>query len=287
MIQRNLQPRGLLAEFADALWYYDGYTAPHALERVLPDGATQLIVHLRGDPLRVFDRAGKPKSISGPLVTGPRARYSLVDVAQQGSLMGIHFRPGSAASLLGVPATALYDTDVPLEALWGASALTLQARIVETQTPEARLHLLASALLTRAARSPEPNATMLHTARLLDAPSAAPAIADVAASVGLSHRHFIARFREAVGLSPKTYARVRRFQAAVRSAAHGKPVPWAQLAAQVGYYDQAHLAHDFREFAGFAPSHYLPRRSDYHNHVPEDAKLVNFLQDTHEPIERD
>jgi AraC-like DNA-binding protein len=271
MIQRMYQLHPRLADFVDTVWYYDGYAPPHRLERVLPDGSMQLIIHLRGEPLRVYGREDAPHEVQGPLVCGPRARYSLVDTAQQGALVGIHFRPGGAAPLLGVPAGELRDTDVPLEALWGAGAWELQQQIVEAPTPEARLRLLEATLLARleSARALDPVVTY---AVLAFAPALRGAsVAAVAAATSLSHRHFISVFREAIGLTPKTYCRVARFQAALRAIARGEQVKWAVLAAACGYYDQAHLVHDFRAFSGLAPSGYLARRGEHRNHIPMDA----------------
>jgi AraC-like DNA-binding protein len=268
MIQRMYQPAPPLATIVDAVWYYDGYAPPHRLEHVLPDGSMQLIIHLRGEPLRVYDRDGAPRLVHGPLVCGPRARYCLVDTAQQGALVGIHVRPGGAAALLGLPASELHDADLPLEALWGAAAWELQERIVEAPTPEARLELLEAALVRRITGAPDP--AVAYAVRAFTASPRAASVADVTAAIGLSHRHFIHVFREAIGLTPKTYCRVRRFQAALRAIARGERVEWAVLAAQSGYYDQAHFVHDFRAFAGLTPSHYLARRGAYSNHVPLD-----------------
>lgn len=274
MIQRHERPAAPLASFADVLWYYDGYAPPHRMERVLPDGSMQLIIHLRGEPLRVYDQdAAAPRLVHGPLVCGPRARYSLVETAQQGALLGIHFRPGGAAPLLGLAASELRDADVPLAALWGRAAWELQERVVEAATPEACLGLLQAALLARLAATAgeqERDPAVAYAVRAFAAPRPA-AVAEVAARTGQSHRHFIHRFREAIGLTPKTYCRVVRFQAALGAIARGERVAWAALAGATGYYDQAHLVHDFRAFAGLAPSGYLARRGEHPNHVALDG----------------
>ena len=94
-------------------------------------------------------------------------------------------------------------------------------------------------------------------------------VRDVARRVGLSQRRFIQVFAAEVGLTPKLYGRVRRFQRAL-ALVKGVPAPgWAQLAVECGYFDQSHLIHDFRAFAGLTPEEYLRRRSEHvlHNHV--------------------
>jgi AraC-like DNA-binding protein len=268
MIQRMYRPAAPLADFVDTIWYYEGYAPRHQMERVLPDGAMQLIVHLRGEPLRVYDQDGGPRLVHGPLVCGPRARYCLVDTAQQGALAGIHFRAGGAAPLLGVPASDVRDTHVALETLWRAAAWELQDRIVNASTPQARLGILEATLWARILSARAQHPAVAYAVRVFAALPRAASVADVAAATSLSHRRFIQVFREAVGLTPKTYCRVLRFQSALRAIARGERVEWAALAAQSGYYDQAHLVHDFRAFAGLAPSGYLARRGAHRNHVP-------------------
>jgi transcriptional regulator GlxA family with amidase domain len=94
-------------------------------------------------------------------------------------------------------------------------------------------------------------------------------VRDVARRVGLSQRRFIQVFAAEVGLTPKLYARVKRFQRARALVRGTAPPDWAQLAVECGYFDQAHLIRDFRAFAGLTPEEYLRHRSEYvlHNHV--------------------
>src|SRR3984893_9100332 len=82
-------------------------------------------------------------------------------------------------------------------------------------------------------------------------------IAAVADRIGLSARRFIDVFRKEVGLTPKLFCRVRRFQKVLRLVQRGRPVAWADVALDCGYYDQAHFIHDFRAFSGLTPTAYL------------------------------
>lgn len=86
-------------------------------------------------------------------------------------------------------------------------------------------------------------------------------VGDLADELGWSRRHLVARFREQVGLPPKVLARVLRFQRSLRlRGADGRPRPWAEVALACGYYDQAHLNRDFRQFAGCTPTELLAAR---------------------------
>ncbi len=97
------------------------------------------------------------------------------------------------------------------------------------------------------------------------------AIAEITEQIGLSQTRFVQVFREEVGLTPKLFCRIQRFQQALRHVeSHplmGCPVDWVKVALDCGYYDQAHFIHDFRAFSGINPSAYLIHRNEDSHHV--------------------
>ena len=82
---------------------------------------------------------------------------------------------------------------------------------------------------------------------------------ELSRGTGFSREHLIRRFREQIGLTPKAYANVLRFNHALATARMGN-VSWAEIAHACGYYDQAHLINDFQRYAGRAPSSLLQDR---------------------------
>ncbi len=85
-------------------------------------------------------------------------------------------------------------------------------------------------------------------------------IARLANETGWSHKHFIARFRDETGVAPKTAARLIRFHRVVQAITPGKKPVWSDIAVATGYYDQAHMAREFREFARCTPTELWMRR---------------------------
>jgi AraC-like DNA-binding protein len=94
------------------------------------------------------------------------------------------------------------------------------------------------------------------------------AVADVVADSGYSHRRFLEVFREAAGLAPKVYCRVRRFQRALRRMASPSPLTWADLALESGFSDQAHFNREFLLLAGVTPGEYRKIAPSSPNHLP-------------------
>jgi len=92
----------------------------------------------------------------------------------------------------------------------------------------------------------------------------------VCLELGISHRRFIEVFHRAVGLTPKRFCRIRRFQRVLREAHQAPAIRWTDVAAMCGYSDQAHLIHDFRAFSGLTPAEYTARRTRHQNHTRMD-----------------
>lgn len=137
---------------------------------------------------------------------------------------------------------------------------------MEARTAEARLAALEVGLTERLPDEGPPR-VVLYGVEELGKGGGAARLAEVAEAAGLSQRRFIELFRRHVGMGPKVYQRVQRFQRAVRLAHAGRRVRWSELALECGYYDQSHFVRDFREFSGMTPGEYAAQARSYANHV--------------------
>jgi len=262
-------PAAPLCRYVGSLWLCaDGYR-PHGKERVLPSGEMQLIVNLQEDRLRVYDREdiGRCETFGGALVTGARSEYGVIDTAEQAYIMGVQFRPGGAFPFFRLPAGELWNTQAPLDALW-AGAAGLRDQLLEAKTHPRRFEILENRLLRELARGREPNRAVGFALRQFVAQPHAASIAAVTVKAGLSPKRFIEAFRDEVGLTPKVFCRIRRFQHVLGQIERRGKVDWAGVALDAGYFDQAHFIHDFRAFSGISPSEYVASQSPYRNHVP-------------------
>lgn len=243
-------PHPSLARYVACYWSSRARPAGPALQAVLPDGCIDIL----------FDLSGH-KTLAGaagnPFVVGTMTRPVTVDQRGVDDLFGIRFRPGGATAWLDASAASLRDRTVGLDSFWGGAAERFCGRLAE-ETDLRRRMALADIVLDRrlrAARRPADEQVMV-AAELLTSPRSGIAVADVAEAVGLGRRQLERRFLDAVGASPKTLARIMRFQGVVAGLWRRDPVPLAHLALQCGYADQAHLTREFREFAGVTPSAY-------------------------------
>jgi AraC-like DNA-binding protein len=264
MSYRSYTPAPPLGDFVDRFWHYDGYAPSHRRERILPSGTVELVINRGDDEVRIYHPAQPEhcKRFSGALVSGAYRGSFVIDSEQQASIMGVHFKPGGAFPFLGPPAGELVDAHVDLETLWGPSAVELRERLCAAATPEERFRLLEAALAAHLFRPLEHHGAVSMALAAFGRTDAGAKVRDVARRVGLSQRRFIQVFTAEVGLTPKLFCRVQRFQRARALVRRANAPDWARLAAAAGYFDQSHLIRDFRAFSGLSPTEYLRRQDE-------------------------
>ena len=209
------------------------------LER-LPDGRTTLVFRVIED--------GRQGDVT---VAGPRTRALFKNATGVARVVILQFKPGWSTPLLGVAANALTDRIVLLEDIWGRPGGDLCRELLEAASLPEVLDRLSRAIATRTHRTFEPASARLarRAVRLFERDEVR--VESVAERLGVTARHLRRAFTESVGIGPKDFARTVRLQRAVRMASTSKD--WVRIAADAGYYDQAHLISDFRELVGLTP----------------------------------
>jgi AraC-like DNA-binding protein len=262
-------PRPPVDAYVESIWICRNDPQPHALERILPTGTAQLIINLKEDETRLYDPAAPDRCavIAGTVLSGPYTRFQVIDTAEQEYVAGIAFRPGGTVPFLRLPAHEASDANIPMESLWGrCRTAVLRERLLESRSAEAALDVLEAAL-TEVWRPPGLHPAVAYA---LTAFAGAPRTANIAKDtedIRMIPKRYIQRFKTEVGLTPKRFCRIHRFQQAVKRAHRGRAVDWSRVALESGYFDQAHFIHDFRAFAGLTPTSYQSARTPFPNHV--------------------
>lgn len=203
-----------------------------------------------GSPVTRFD------SVAGGLMCRSVAIHH--DGRQQG--VQVSLTPLGARAIYGMPAAELAHQLVPLDELLGALGLELVDRLRAAGTWATRFAALDELLLRAVGRGaggdrmPRVRPEVAEGWRRLVAARGRVQVGAVAAELGWSRRYLTERFRGEVGLSPKTFARVLRFEHAHELATAQDPLPWADVASVSGFADQAHLVRDWSEFTGRSPT---------------------------------
>jgi AraC-like DNA-binding protein len=217
MRYRHRVPRPPLDAFIASIWVYQSDPRQHALERILPTGAAQLIVNLKEDQTRLYDPEAPHRYVatSGSVLAGVQSRFQIIDTSEQEYVAGVAFKPGGTVPFLRMPAHEAGDAEVPLESLWGRRrTATLRERLLESNSIDAKLDVL-EAVLQDMWRLPGLHPAVSFALAAFDRAPSTMSIAAVTDVIGLSAKRFIERFKIEVGLTPKRYCRIRRFQRAV------------------------------------------------------------------------
>lgn len=233
-------------------------------ERVLPTGAAHLVIRLGGEALRL-EKAGVEERLRGSVVGGIHATAYAKDVSRPVASVGAMLEPGALPALFGVPADAFADRHVQLADLIGAEEERLVETLLGPADLVARLGCFERWLGARIEGAQAPSAGLLHAIRAADRDGLT--VAEMAHQAGLSARRFSSRFRAEVGVPPKRWLRLRRFQRVVDQA--GNPDrAWSEMALALGFSDQAHLAREFRAISELTPTAYRRLSPEAKNHVP-------------------
>ena len=252
-------PPSDLAPFVQCVWELEGDGTALG-EPIFPDGRIELVIHLGDRPASDVGDAPQPAAmVVGQMTTGLRLR----PVARL-HCVGLRFTPVGARAWLRLPLHELRDRIEPLADICGAQAARLLDAAADARTASHRTaRVLDQARTILRGAAPPPRGLQSAVALTL-AREGQATVDSMAAAAGWSARQLERLFLDAVGLPPKPFARVVRFQHAVRDLQRG--VPPAQVAASRGFADQPHLAREFKRMAG------VPARA-------VDLGRVAFVQD--------
>lgn len=246
MDYREIRPKPPLSDHIECFWVLQGYGQVQSPpERLLPDGCIELILNF-GDP---FNEHISATGLTEPqplrFIVGQMTRPVLISPTGRIDILGVRFAPGGALPFIRIPLNELTDSIVNLSDIDPA----LDREIAECSNPEMVESLLTRLLVSRYFPNSEVRSA---TSYIVNSNGRVP-VDQLANEIGISGRQLERRFLREVGLPPKLLSRILRFQQVFRAVEH-PAMNWAAVAADCGYFDQAHLIRDFRQFAGRTPS---------------------------------
>lgn len=271
MLYLEQRPQSALYPFIKSLWYARDPHATHRYERVLPIGRAQIVISLARDYLTDANHPTNPLAHTSPaILLGIYSRHQQIDAIDLTELIGISFHPCGTQPFFPANSQAFTNRETALADLWGNAADSLRDQLREAPTPTQKFAILEAALLHRLSQSKHRSRDPIidfALAHLHDSPGTTT-INELTRTTGLSPRRLSERFNEQIGISPKLYCRIQRFQQAVQQMHQGTDIDWAELALTCGYYDQSHFANDFRNFSGFSATSYSATNRIWANHIP-------------------
>lgn len=270
MLYLQHAPSAPLNRSIAALWYCRAPMPAFRRERVLPSGNIQVIVNLARDFIWECPGDAEARPLPPSLIVGARTAYEIVDCSDMADLFGIVFHPGAFAAFVREKADRFSNLNIGLEGVWGRFSADLRDQLREIALPADKLTAAEHMLARRFAEVPGVSPEIAFALKRFSSAQSIASVAETAEDIGWSLRRFSQSFREQVGLSPKVWCRLQRFQQAIRQLHGGEEMRWAELAIDCGYYDQSHFANEFKAFSGVDATTYKARRAQWANHIEAD-----------------
>lgn len=251
---REYQVHPSLAPFIKCIWSQE---SDHAIfdvgrERILPDSCVELVFHF-SDPFRSHFADGTTALQPQAFVVGQMKRFLEIEPEGRMGLIAVRFYARSAYLFFQRPLSEVAAGIVDLADTWKNRVSELTERIALAYDMAARVLLIEEVLLALLKQIGHYDYTVEECLRRIEAHCGQLSVAQLAKDLGLSCRQLTRRFHNTVGLTPKEFARVSRFLHVLRCLSEGQQRSLTETALACGYFDQAHLNHEFREMAGMAP----------------------------------
>lgn len=274
------RPGPPLERHVELLTFYAGFDPQHDREKLIPDGAIQIIVDLTDRPKKLYAGETSPLAVdfSRSWISGMQQRWIVIEAQRAASMMVIRFKPGGAYAFIRHDATAFTNAVHALDSVINGRAGSLRDRILEAPDIPAKFAATERWLVEQCRGELALSPVAAQMAAALAQPG--QRVADAAEATGLSERQVRNHFDRWIGVSPKSFARIERFRRVLAASGAVEladpslngdglaPPDWAALAATTGYADQSHLHHDFVAFAGMTPGAYAAAYRGLSNYLP-------------------
>ncbi|MEK7728203.1 MAG: helix-turn-helix transcriptional regulator [candidate division KSB1 bacterium] len=269
-------PSPPLQRYLEAFWQLESSallsnTPP---EKILPDGCAEIVFNL-ADPFQRFHDNAQIERQPRAIFVGQMRQHITIAPTGKVQLFGIRFKPGGAYPFLQLPLSETVNQIIDAEVVRRDFVVELEERLHEARSFRERKRVAEQALLRRTCQESD-HAVEALVARIIVS-EGLRSVTELARDIGLSARQLERRFQTHVGLSPKILARIIRFQK-VFKAREESSNGWSHVALSCGYYDQAHLIHDFKAFSGQNPSAFLLEQTAMSAHLTRKKRMSFFYK---------
>lgn len=259
-----------LDQFIELFVYFERAEHSHTVDRFLPNGDTELLIDFHDTPQFVYDNntLKEIQACHHVWASGVRTEPITIPSGNGAAMMVVSFKKGMAYPFFPFPMNEISDSVVDAELVWGGEFSLLRERLLETKDVKLRFEIVEQFLLRKFRSRLNANACVAFAVSEMRERPDAWSISEMNRKIGYSQKHFAAIFAKHVGVTPKAYLKIMRFQKAVGEIESNPKIDWTKLALDCGFYDQSHFINDFRLFSGFTPEEYLSKKSEYLNYVP-------------------
>ncbi len=263
-------PRPPLDKFIGVFIYFERVEHAHAVDRFLPNGDTEILIDFHDTPQFIYDNNSlkEIQACHHIWASGVRTEPITIPSGNGAAMMVISLKKGMAAPFFPFPMEEISDCVVDADLIWGSDFGDLRERLLDETDIGRRFFMVEEFLLWKFSSRLNVNPCVEFAVNEMTHRPDNLSIARMNEKIGYSQKHFTEMFRKNIGVTPKSYLKIMRFQKAVRTIDEADSIEWDMIAQECGFYDQAHFINDFKHFSGFTPEQYAQIHMNYQNYVP-------------------
>ncbi|WP_027391864.1 helix-turn-helix domain-containing protein [Aquimarina latercula] len=275
MIFETHQLNGPISEYIESIFHFKDFMPDHSIERVIPTGHVFIIFELDNIPRKTFDNTTlKPnKTYTKAWVSGIHKNYISISAHPKSEMFVIQFKPFGTYPFFHFPAENLSDKVLSYEEIFKEELTQLRENLKKQESSKDKFNVAEQWLINRFNDSKIPSKELLYVIKKLET---APVTNFNEAINGYPYtqKHLIDQFKKYIGVTPKYYQRILRFNEILKQIRQKESITWSQIAYQCGYSDQSHFIKEFNHFSGFNPQEFIKQEfnKDEPNFFPLDRE---------------
>lgn len=253
--------------YIESMFHYKDFMPDHSIERVVPTGHIFILFELDGIPRNTYDNETlEPKETFEEVwISGMHSNYISISAHPESEMFVIQFKPYGAYPFFHFPVQNLNEQVLPGEAVFGEEILQLRKKILDRETSDKKFAIAEEWLTERFDNGKTPSKKFLEILKKLQNEPAAK-LNGLAQHYPYTQKHLIDQFKKFIGLTPKYYHRINRFNDILKKIQDEENIKWSEIAYLLGYSDQSHFIKEFKHFSGFNPEEFI--ENDFHRDVP-------------------
>ena len=256
-----------LIDFIEAVFYFKAFKPDHSIERVVPTGHLFIIFELDGFERNTFDNESLvPNGIyKNVWISGMHKNYLSISAHQDSEMLVIQCKAHGAYPFIKKPIDSLNNKVIAAQEVFGAAILELRNQILNTTTSSEKFKLVEKWLLKQVDQT---KSAPKEIVSILEEIKSKPISEnkEIIACYPNSQKHLINQFKKYLGLTPKVFHRIYRFNEILKQLQNKQQIVWTHIAYEFGYSDQSHFIKEFKEFSGFNPQEFI--NFDFHKEEP-------------------
>ncbi|MBW1297757.1 helix-turn-helix transcriptional regulator [Aquimarina litoralis] len=275
MIFETHQLNTIQSKYIESIFHFKDFTPDHSIERVVPTGHVFVIFELDNIPRNTFDNTTlKPNNTYTKVwISGMHKNYISISAHQKSEMFVIQFKPFGTYPFFHFPTENLNEKICSSEEIFEDELLLLRDNILKQPTSQDKFKVAENWLSKRYDATKVPSEELLTVIKKLQQEPASH-LSKIIDHYPHTQKHLIDQFKKYIGLTPKYYQRIVRFNDILFQIKQQESILWSQIAYQCGYSDQSHFIKEFKHFSGFNPKEFIKQEfnKDEPNFFPLDRE---------------